>query len=107
MPKFFGVIGYSDTQETKPDVYEEVVTEREYFGDVTRNVRRYQQGQNLNDNLELDNAISIVADPFALAHFSQIRYVVWNGVKWKAKSVEVQYPRLLLTIGGVYNENKR
>ena len=106
MPKFFGVIGYSDTQKTKPDVYEEVVTEREYFGDVTRNVRRYQQGQNLNDNLELDNAISIVADPFALAHFSQIRYVVWNGVKWKAKSVEVQYPRLLLTIGGVYNENE-
>ena len=93
-------------QETKPDVHEEVVTEREYFGDVTRNVRRYQQGQNLNDNLELDNAISIVADPFALAHFSQIRYVVWNGVKWKAKSVEVQYPRLLLTIGGVYNENE-
>lgn len=106
MPKFFGVIGYADTRETKPDVYEEVVTEREYFGDVTRNLRRYQQGQNLNDNLELDNAISIVADPFALAHFSQIRYVVWNGAKWKAKSVEVQYPRLLLTIGGVYNENE-
>lgn len=106
MAKYFGRIGYGETGETADDVYEEGITEREYFGDVTRNTRRWQAGQNLNDNLELDNVISIVADPFALQHFSAIRYAVWNGVKWKVKSVEVQYPRLNLTIGGVYNENE-
>ena len=106
MPKYYGAVGYAETKETTPGVYTEDITERNYYGDVGRNVRRYQQGQNLNDNLEIDNIVSIVADPFALAHFSQIRYVVWNGVKWKVKSVEVQYPRLILTIGGVYNENK-
>ena len=106
MAKWFGAVGYGATGETRPGVYEEQIVERNYFGDVTRNVRRYRDGQSANDNLELDNAISIVADPFAFEHFSEIRYVVWNGAKWKAKSVEIQYPRLILTIGGVYNENE-
>lgn len=106
MAKWFGAVGYGGTGETRPGVYEERIVERNYYGDVTRNVRRYREGQSANDNLELDNAISIVADPFAFGHFSEIRYVVWNGAKWKVKSVEVQYPRLLLTIGGVWNENE-
>ena len=106
MAKYYGAIGYSVTRETAPSVYEEEITERNYFGEVIRNLHRWQSGQYLNDNLEIDNSISIVADPFALQHFSQVRYVVWNGVKWKVKSVEVQYPRLLLSIGGVYNENQ-
>lgn len=105
MAKFFGVIGYGTVTETAPDVYAEAVTEREYFGDITRSSRRWETGQQVNDNLQLDNTISIVADPFALQHFSEIRYIVWNGAKWKVRNVEVQYPRLILTIGGVYNEN--
>lgn len=105
--KYFGKIGYGSTEETAPDVYEERVEEREYFGDVSRNVRRTQRGEGLNDNLELDNVISIVADPFAFTHFSEIRYILWNGAKWKVKNVEIQYPRLILTIGGVYNENEK
>ena len=106
MAKWFGVVGYGATGETRPGVYEDRIVERNYYGDVTRNVRRYREGQSANDNLELDNAISIVADPFAFGHFSEIRYAVWNDTKWKVKSVEVQYPRLLLTIGGVWNENE-
>ena len=105
MAKFYGIIGYGVTSETAPDVYTESVTERQYFGDVTRNSRRWETGQQLNDNLQLDNTVSVVADPFALQHFSEIRYIVWNGAKWKVRNVEVQYPRLILTIGGVYNEN--
>lgn len=104
--KYYGTIGYGETAEARPGVYEERIEEREYYGDVTRNVRRYQRGENLNDNLEIDNVISIVADPFAFEHFSEIRYIVWNGAKWKVKSVEVQYPRLSLIVGGVYNENE-
>ena len=105
MAKYYGAVGYGETVETAPDVYSETVTERYYFGNVSRNTRRWQTGQNLNDELELDNVISIIADPFAFRHFSFIRYVVWNGIKWKVKTVEVEYPRLVLTIGGVYTEN--
>lgn len=106
MPKFFGAVGYGSTKETRPGVCEVAVEERNYYGDITRSVRRYQRGEGANDNLELDNAISIIPDPFAFEHFSEIRYVVWNGAKWKVKSAEVQYPRLNLAIGGVWNENE-
>ena len=105
MAKYYGSVGYGITEETAEDVYTEVITERQYYGDVQRNMNRWQSSQNLNDDLEIDVSISIVADPFALQHFSNIRYIVWNGVKWKVRSVDVQYPRLILSIGGVYNEN--
>ena len=101
--KYYGAIGYAETKETRPGVYEEVVTERYYYGDVTRNTGKWQAGQNLNDNLDVDNALSLVADPFAFEHLGAIRYVEWNGAKWKVKSVEQVYPRINLTIGGVYN----
>jgi len=103
MAKFFGSIGYAETTETAPGVWTENVTERNYFGDVLKNTRRLEAGENLNDNLAINNIISIVADPFAYQHFHAVRYVKWMGVSWKITNVEVQRPRLILTIGGVYN----
>lgn len=102
MAKFYGSIGYADTIETSPGVWEESMTELPYYGDVLRNSRRYEKGESINDNLTLNNMISIVADAFANQNFSKIRYVVWMGASWKVTNVEVQRPRLLLTIGGVY-----
>lgn len=104
MAKFYGKIGYAETKETAPDVWTEVITERTYTGDVLRNTRRWESGENLNDNLNINNLISIVADAFAYQNFSAIRYIEWMGSKWKITNVEVQRPRLILTIGGVYNE---
>lgn len=106
MAKFYGVVGYSTTVETAPGVWEEVPVERSYFGDVLKNTRKWQNGENLNDNLEVSNMISIVADPFAYENFHAIRYVEWMGAKWKVPLVDVQRPRLILTIGGVYNGDK-
>lgn len=104
MAKFFGKIGYAETQQTSPGVWEEKITEREYFGDLTRNIRRLQSSGNLNDNIVVANEISIVADPFANQNFHAMRYVEFMGTKWKINSVEVQYPRLNLTLGEQYNE---
>jgi len=103
MAKFYGVIGYSVTEETSPGVWTESITERNYYGDVIRNTRRWQSGEGLNDNLTINNIISIVADPFAYQHFHAIRYIKWMGTSWKIDNIEVQRPRLILTIGGVYN----
>lgn len=103
MAKFCGNIGYSVTTETSPGVFTEQVTERNYYGDTLRNVSKSQDGQNLNQNLTVDNKISIVADPFAYEHFYAMRYVHWMGALWEVNSVEVLNPRLILTIGGVYN----
>lgn len=105
MAKFFGKIGYAETVETTPGVWEEKITEREYFGDLIRNTRSLQSGEQLNDNINISNEISIVADPFAYENFHSMRYVEFMNAKWKISSVEVQYPRLILSVGGLYNGN--
>ena len=103
MAKFFGSIGYAVTSETKPGVYEEQIIEREYFGDVNRNIRKLENSEHLNDDINVSNEISIVSDPFANENFYSMRYAEFMGTKWKIASVEVKYPRLILTLGGVYN----
>lgn len=103
MAKFFGVIGFAETIETAPGVWVEHIVEREYFGDLVKNIRRLQSADQVNDNVDISNQFSIVADPFANENFHSMRYVEYMGTKWKISNVEVQYPRLILTAGGVYN----
>lgn len=104
MAKFYGQIGFSNTVETDPGIWEEEIIERPYYGDLTRNTSRYQQSGGVNDNISINNSISIVADPYATTNFQKMRYVEFLGTKWKINNVEVQYPRLILSIGGEYNE---
>ena len=103
MAKFSGKIGYAQTIETAPGVHEETITERLYYGDVTRTSRALRNGEQVNPVLSLGNSISIVADAFATEHFFAIRYVEWAGTRWTVVDVEVQPPRLLLRLGEVYN----
>lgn len=103
MAKFHGQIGYAETVETVPGVWKEQITEREYDGDFIRNTRKLQPSDQLNDNINVANEISIVADPFAINNIFSMRYVEFMGAKWKISSVEVRYPRLILTVGGLYN----
>lgn len=103
MAKFHGIIGYGITVETKPGVWKDQITEREYSGDLNKNTRRLQSSDQLNDNIVVSNEISILSDPFANENFHSIRYVEFMGTKWKITNVDVQYPRLILTLGGVYN----
>ena len=104
MSKFYGKIGYGVTEETRPGVHEEQITERSYYGDLIRNTRRLESSGNLNDNVNIANEISIVADQFAYDNFHSMRYVEFMNAKWKVSSVTVQPPRLILAIGGLYNE---
>lgn len=102
--KYYGKVGYATFAETSPGVWKESVTERTYCGDVTRKSFRWQNNSNkLNDDIEINNVISIVADPYAFEHLGDIRYVTWMNSKWKVLSVDLQHPRINLTIGGVYN----
>lgn len=103
MAKYYGVIGYAETVETAPGVYEEQITERNYYGELVRNTRRLQTSDRVNDNINIANEISIIADPFATQNFHAMRYIEFMGAKWKITNVEVRYPRLTLTIGGLYN----
>ena len=103
MAKWFGAIGFAEMVETVPGVWEEEITEHNYYGDVSRNTRRLQTSDQLNDDINVANEISIMADPFANQNFHKMRYVEFMGAKWKVSNIEVRYPRLVLTVGGVYN----
>src|SRR5881398_184340 len=103
MAKFHGKVGYAHTAETAPSVYEEVITERDYYGEVIQNRRLLRAGDQVNPGVSLGNSISIVADAYAREHFFAIRYVEWSGKLWTVQDVEVQAPRLLLRMGEVYS----
>lgn len=101
--RFSGKVGYGVTVETAPGVHEDQITELPYFGDVVKNSMTFRAGESVNNDLSVSNSISIVADEFAHGHISNIRYVEWRGALWAVSEVEVQSPRLLLRLGGVYN----
>jgi hypothetical protein len=103
MAKFYGVIGYGEAVETAPGVWTDKITEFSYYGDVVRNTRTLREGENLNNDLSVGNSISIVADAYANEHFFAMRYIKWAGALWTIEYIEVQSPRLLLRLGGVYH----
>ena len=111
MARFYGSVGFALEAREGTGAYEGVVMdtqviERNYLGDVTRNTRKWENGHDINDTLVINNQISILADAYAFEHFYATKYVRWMGACWKVTNVEVQRPRLILTIGDVYNGPK-
>lgn len=105
MAKFYGTIGFSEQKEQNPGVWANEVVEKKYFGDIIKNTKGYQNSDNLNDDIRVSNEISIIADLYANEHYSDIIYVELNGIKWKVTNITIQYPRLVLSIGGVHKYN--
>jgi hypothetical protein len=106
MAKFYGIVGFVYTTEDAPGSYVEHATEKNYFGDILRNSKQWQNSGRINDDINISNRISIVADPYVENNLYALRYVVWMGSKWKVTDVDATNPpRLVLTLGGVYNGN--
>lgn len=103
MSKWYGKIGYAETVEVEPGDWAEQIIERAYYGEMYRNTRLLQNSSGINDNINIANQISIIADPYANDHIFAMRYVEFQNAKWKISNVEVQSPRLILTVGGLYN----
>ena len=103
--KFYGPVGYATTVETRPGVWEEQIIERFYSGDVS-SVRRRLDGQKVNDDVNISNQISIVADPFAFENFTSMRYVEWMKQKLKITNITIETPRITLEVVGLYNVNE-
>lgn len=104
MPRYYGIVGYSEAGEFKDGVYEETrIVERYYRGEVQRNSRWLQNGSSILPDLSVNVSISIVADAYANEHINDIKYIEWQGVKWTVVSIDVQRPRLIFDLGGVYN----
>lgn len=104
MAKYYGQIGYAALVETSPGIWADDILERSYYGDITRSVKRNEVSEGVNDDINISNDISIIADPYAYENYDSMVYAIVRGKKWKITSVEEQRPRLLLTLGGKYNE---
>ena len=103
MGKFYGLVGFAEPVETSPSVWTDRIVERNYYGDITKDTRKVTSSGGVNDNIVTSNNISIIADIYARDHSDRIRYVEFTGTKWKVDSVTIEYPRLMLILGGVYN----
>lgn len=107
MARFFGELGYGSNQEIKPGVWQDVIIERSYYGDVLRNTKQHAGSTaSVNADISANLSISIMADAYAYDHFFNIRYCVWAGAYWVVTSADVERPRLIMRIGGVYNGPK-
>lgn len=104
MAKYCGIIGFVQQEETRPGIWEEVTTERRYYGDILKNLARHQTANQLNDDFQISDEISIIADPYARENFSSIKYINYFGANWKISNIDASNPpRLVLSLGGVYN----
>lgn len=108
MAKYYGSVGFLKTYESEesPGDWISEIVEKQYYGEVLRHRRSWQNSGQLNDDITINNEISIIADPYAYQNLHEIRYVTWLGTKWKVTNIDVQYPRLNLSIGGVYNDTE-
>ena len=106
MTKWYGKIGFADTAETSPGVWSEGIVKRPYYGDVLNNTRRLSSSDKINDDVIISNRISIVADPYSLESIYKMRFATFMGSKWKITDVEVEYPRIILTLGSEYNDGE-
>lgn len=104
MAKFYGIVGFvSENVEVRPGVWDDVIVRKSYYGDVIRNTRKLDDGTTVNADISVGNSISILADAYANNHFFAMRFIEWAGTLWTVSDVEVQRPRLILRLGGVYN----
>ena len=103
MSKFYGIIGYEVLDESIPSVWTPTIVERQVAGELIKNHHRLENGVGVNDDVTFSNDLSILADPYARDHFQNMRYILWHGQRWKIIGVSVEWPRLKLTIGGVWN----
>ena len=102
--KYYDKIGFwLDEVETAPGVYRSMVEERSYAGDVIENRQYWKSTEYQNDDLTISNKISIIADLYFNQHISSIKYVTFMGAKWKVKNLDLDYPRVIIELGEVYN----
>lgn len=104
MTRYCGKLGFAEQVETRPGIWEEQIVERTYFGDVLSVGRRLQDSSAVNATPMISNRLSIVADAYVNNHIFNLRYVNFQGVNWKVSDVQIEHPRLILTLGDIYNE---
>ena len=104
MAKFAGLVGYVTQAETAPGVWSPVEQTRMMKGDFYMESSRHQNGDKVNKDIALNHRVSLVGDSYTFENYYAIRWIEIEGVKWEVTSIEVKRPRLIVNLGGLYNE---
>lgn len=106
--RFAGLVGYIETEETSPGIHLPVETTRKMRGDVlSAKTQNSQDGRttetSLYKDIRLSHRFSLVGDAYSFKNYMYLKWIIVEGHKWEVSSVEIQSPRLLISIGGLYN----
>jgi hypothetical protein len=105
--KLTGIAGFELDQverEDMPSVFESKVVTKKFRGELLGQIWRNQNSdKSTNDNLLNNNKISLVINKFFMNNIANLKYVEYNGVKWRVESFDIKAPRIHITLGGVYN----
>lgn len=102
--KYYGNLGFVEYEEVQPGLFKETIREYPYYGDSVRVISHWQGAEKVTDDVKLNNQISVLLDPYALENYANLRYITFMNSKWEVSAVEIQYPRLIVSFGGLYHE---
>lgn len=103
MTKCAGKIGYALAVEKQPGVWTEDIVEKKYYGEIVKDNRRLTDQGEVNSSININNNISVVANDFVLYNMAFMRYITFMNSKWKINSVDIKPPRIIISLGGLYN----
>lgn len=103
MAKFSGLVGYVTTEQTTPGVWLPVETPKRMRGDIIRQSSSRQNDDKVNSDVSLNHRISLVGDAYSFGNYYNIRWIEVDGLKWEVTGIEIQRPRIIVTLGGPYN----
>ena len=104
--KCSGKIGYARTEETSPDIYQEIIVEKQYYGDIVRNSTQILDSNTINSSIKLNNSISVLCNNYMSDNLGCVRYLTFKKSKWKVSSMEIKDNRIIFTLGDLYNEQE-
>lgn len=109
MAKFAGLVGYVTQEESAPGVWSPVENPKPMKGDIIRqsstngNGSRIGDTGKVNDDITLGHRVSLLGDAYAFENYFSIKWVQIGSKKWTVTSVEMQRPRVIVSLGGLWN----
>jgi hypothetical protein len=98
MARFAGFVGYVTQVESVPGVWSPVENPKYMRGDVIR-----QSSTSQNGDISLNHRVSLIGDSYTFNNYYNIKWVEIGSAKWSVTSVEIQRPRVIITLGGLWN----
>lgn len=102
MAKYSGLVGYVTEEEISPGVWQPKNNSRKMRGDIIRQTSNNQNDMKVNNDTTLSHRVSLVGDAYAFSNYYDIKWIDIDGYRWKVSSVEVQRPRIIVSLGGPY-----